>query len=64
MTTTAGVIYFIQPYEFRNTNKFKIGMSQVQHFKRIYNGYKKGTMWISAHEVENPCHVESLLKIY
>ena len=58
----SGVIYFIQPAEFINTNVYKIGMSIKQHFNRVYTGYRKGTKWFSINEIDNPRDVEKHIK--
>ena len=56
------IVYFIQPVEFLGTNKYKIGMSQKQHFLRVYRGYGVGTKWISINEIRDPYVVEKIMK--
>jgi len=60
-----GIVYFIQPYEFikEKKNIIKIGMSQKQHFYRVYTGYKKKSKWFSIHQVSDPVNVEKKLKL-
>lgn len=59
-----GLVYFIQPFLFLNTNKFKIGMSYKNDLSRLTNGYHKGTRFISINCCMNPLFVESKIKNY
>ena len=38
-----GIIYLIQPFEFINTNIYKIGCSKNENMSRIIKGYKSGS---------------------
>ena len=56
------IVYFIQPKEFKGTNVYKIGMSERQHFNRVYKGYKSGTSWNCFYEVENSRNIERIIR--
>lgn len=57
-----GIVYLVQSCELIGTDRYKIGMSRVRGFKRIYTGYKNGSKWISVNEVEYPLIAESAIK--
>ena len=49
-----GIVYFIQPYEFLNTNIYKIGRSKLDNLSRCINGYKEGSKTYNIyHTLEN-----------
>lgn len=57
-----GIIYFIQPAELVNTNKFKIGCSLTPTLDRCNKGYKKGSRYITIMECYNPLELEKKIK--
>jgi hypothetical protein len=59
-----GIIYFIQPAEYLNTNIFKIGCSSKNNLNRCKDGYKKGTRYISINECDKPFEIENKIKKY
>jgi hypothetical protein len=56
-----GIIYFIQPSELINTNRYKIGCSTNCDLVRCKTGYKKGSRYLCIMECYNPF---TPLKIY
>ena len=58
---TEGIVYFIQPTELINTNKYKIGMSRKNDLSRL-KSYHKGTRFISIMSCNNPLLLEGLIK--
>ena len=59
----SGIVYLIQPYEFLNTNIYKIGCSKCSNLSRVKNGYKKGTRYIHISECYYPFKLENKIKI-
>lgn len=58
-----GGLYLIQPFEYLNTNVYKIGCSHKQSpYDRIVSGYKKGTDIYVFTKCENPFQLEDKLK--
>lgn len=57
-----GIIYFIQPSELVGTNRYKIGCSNSPKLDRPYNGYRKGTRYISINECVGPLILEQKIK--
>ncbi len=60
---TKGIIYYIQPIEFIDTNIFKIGCSSHPDLSRCKNGYGKGTRYLCIQECEEPYLLEKKIKI-
>ena len=56
-----GTVYFIQPTELINTNKYKIGMSKENDLKRL-RCYHKGTRFICIMSCMYPVTLEGLIK--
>ena len=56
-----GLLYFIQPLEFLNTNVYKIGMSRDSELVRCRTGYKRGTRYIAIMECLDAVNVEKIL---
>lgn len=56
-----GTVYFIQPTELINTNKYKIGMSKKNDLCRLKT-YHKGTRFICVMSCKCPVIVETILK--
>jgi len=56
-----GTVYFIQPTELINTNKYKIGMSRENDLCRLKK-YHKGTRFICVMSCKYPVTLESILK--
>jgi hypothetical protein len=55
--TEKGIIYFLQPAELKETNRYKIGYSANPDLSRIKN-YKKGSRYICIMECKNPLNLE------
>jgi hypothetical protein len=55
--TETGIIYFLQPAELKETNRYKIGYSANPDLSRIKN-YKKGSRYICIMECKNPLNLE------
>ena len=56
------IIYFIQPCELLETDRYKIGCSVKQGMERISTGYKKGTRILHVVECKNPFELEGIIK--
>ena len=56
-----GTVYFIQPTELINTNKYKIGMSRENDLCRLKT-YHKGTRFICVMSCKYPKTLEGILK--
>jgi len=57
-----GTVYFIQPTELKETNKYKIGMSKENNLNRLIKGYRKGTRFISVMSCKYPKTLECIIK--
>ena len=55
-----GLLYMVQPTELVGTNRFKIGRSKKNSFKRLHS-YRKGTRIILTASCENHKEVEDEL---
>jgi hypothetical protein len=53
-------VYFIQPAELRNTNRYKIGRSSKDDLSRV-RSYKNGSRYILIIECDDDKEVEKLL---
>lgn len=58
-----GIVYLIQPYEFIETNIYKIGCSSKNSLDRCKNGYSNGTEFINICSCYNPFELEGKIKI-
>ncbi len=61
-TSTAGIVYLIQPAELVGTDRFKIGCSAKNTIERCIEGYRKGSRCIYIIECIDPFSVEKILK--
>jgi hypothetical protein len=57
-----GIIYFIQPAELVETDRYKIGCSKSPDLKRCKEGYRKGSRYICIMECNNPLVLEKKIK--
>lgn len=64
MSNITGIIYFIQPVEYLNTNTYKIGYSSKNNLSRCKNGYGLGTRYISINECNEPLEAEKKIKSF
>lgn len=56
-----GIVYLIQPEEFKDLNIFKLGISKKDNCQRLYQ-YGSGVKIISVKQVSNPLLIEKELK--
>jgi hypothetical protein len=60
---TKGIIYFIQPVEYIETNTYKIGCSKNPNLDRCKNGYKKGSRFLCIMECNYPIELERKIRL-
>ena len=56
-----GIIYFIQPAELIDTNRFKIGCSSKPNLNRLQNGYKSDSRFLCVMECFDPFSLEKII---
>jgi hypothetical protein len=55
------IVYLIQPSEFCDTNRYKVGCSVKQGINRIYSGYSKNTKILHVSKCGKPEELEKLI---